>query len=635
MRRTIFIAVVGIFAFSLNAKAQYTANFQTNIISGVTSNWMGDYLVGSSTFADVLLIQSSGVLSNRFSYLGYAISSSNNTALVSGIGSVWNNASLLVGGDGVANTLMISHGGQVVNSGGALGGHSRSNSVFVTDRGSIWNNLGSSLSIGQSGSDNSLVISNAGFVANGYGYIGENPGGVRNAVLVTGGGSVWSNGNHLYVGALGGGNSLVIRDGARVFNGNGYLSLDGFYSQSSSNSVLVTDPGSVWQNSGVLYVGNYGKGNSLTISNGAQVLSGKGYLGGFGSYVSGNNNHVLVTGSGSIWSNSDILYIGGWGSENTMAIRSGGRAANSTAALGSYYFSTNNSALISDPGSVWENTGLVIGSFSAGNTMVISNSGEVTAESDCYVGQGATGGGNTVRIVDEARLVVHGTLRLGHQAYSNSIVIVNGSVFAANLLVGFASANCDNLLQLDSGSLIVTNSATNAVLEVRYGKAIVNGGVLRADILVVTNECARFIRNGGTLLIGSLILDPNLSAVGDGISNGWKQQYGLDPFDPSVANTDNDGDGFSNLQEYLAGTDPTNSAAAFRILSIIRTNNDVLVTWQPGIDKTNALQRAGDLTSSFADIFIVTNTTGSVTNFLDVGGATNSPPQFYRVRLVQ
>jgi hypothetical protein len=39
-------------------------------------------------------------------------------------------------------------------------------------------------------------------------------------------------------------------------------------------------------------------------------------------------------------------------------------------------------------------------------------------------------------------------------------------------------------------------------------------------------------------------------------------------------------------------------------------------------------------TNNFADIFAVTNTVGTVTNYLDVGGATNSPSRYYRVRLV-
>jgi len=39
-------------------------------------------------------------------------------------------------------------------------------------------------------------------------------------------------------------------------------------------------------------------------------------------------------------------------------------------------------------------------------------------------------------------------------------------------------------------------------------------------------------------------------------------------------------------------------------------------------------------TNNFTDIFTVTNTIGTVTNYLDIGGATNQPARYYRVRLV-
>jgi hypothetical protein len=58
-------------------------------------------------------------------------------------------------------------------------------------------------------------------------------------------------------------------------------------------------------------------------------------------------------------------------------------------------------------------------------------------------------------------------------------------------------------------------------------------------------------------------------------------------------------------------------------------------------NQTNALQfTSGDgfgscNTNGFADIFTVTKTVGTVTNDLDIGGATNTPARFYRVRLVQ
>ncbi len=59
-----------------------------------------------------------------------------------------------------------------------------------------------------------------------------------------------------------------------------------------------------------------------------------------------------------------------------------------------------------------------------------------------------------------------------------------------------------------------------------------------------------------------------------------------------------------------------------------------------GAGKTNALQVTGGgpggsyATNGFADIFTVTNTVGTSTNYLDIGGAGNVPVRYYRVRLV-
>jgi hypothetical protein len=106
----------------------------------------------------------------------------------------------------------------------------------------------------------------------------------------------------------------------------------------------------------------------------------------------------------------------------------------------------------------------------------------------------------------------------------------------------------------------------------------------------------------------------------------------------SCAACDPDGDGMANLQEFLTGTNPTNGASYFHVISIVGTNNDVRVTWMIGIGKTNALQVAagagGSYTTNFSTIFTATNTVNSTTNYLDTGGATNTPARYYRVRLV-
>ena len=104
--------------------AQYTANFQTNIISGVVSIWVGsygDYSVGSAYFADVLIIQNGGILSNRYGTGGY-FQSNSNTVLITGSGSAWvNEFDFSVGYSGRVNQVAIESGGRISCRDGRVG----------------------------------------------------------------------------------------------------------------------------------------------------------------------------------------------------------------------------------------------------------------------------------------------------------------------------------------------------------------------------------------------------------------------------------------------------------------------------------------------------------------------------------
>ena len=126
-------------------------------------------------------------------------------------------------------------------------------------------------------------------------------------------------------------------------------------------------------------------------------------------------------------------------------------------------------------------------------------------------------------------------------------------------------------------------------------------------------------------------------ANGNGINDDWEvANFGHMGVSPTA---DPDGDGANNLQEFLAGTDPNSADSEFRITAIAPEGNNLRVTWTMGSGKTNALQvTAGGggsyATNNFVNLFTVTNTVGSLTNYLDVGGATNRPARYYRVRLV-
>jgi hypothetical protein len=86
----------------------------------------------------------------------------------------------------------------------------------------------------------------------------------------------------------------------------------------------------------------------------------------------------------------------------------------------------------------------------------------------------------------------------------------------------------------------------------------------------------------------------------DGMSDVWELAHSLNPEDPTDAKLDTDGDGLTNQQEYLCGTDPRNAASALkfedvhfhdvgiilrfttqtnRTYSILYTTDPVLGTW--------------------------------------------------------
>src|ERR1700693_3625773 len=115
------VPVIVFFILSSCAQAQYTGNFQTNVING-PNPFAGNYVVGSNWVYDALVIQNSGSLSDGVGYIGYTASANYNAAIVAGSGSVWSNSSdLYVGYSGVGNRLTVTNAGALYNNSGYVG----------------------------------------------------------------------------------------------------------------------------------------------------------------------------------------------------------------------------------------------------------------------------------------------------------------------------------------------------------------------------------------------------------------------------------------------------------------------------------------------------------------------------------
>ena len=47
-----------------------------------------------------------------------------------------------------------------------------------------------------------------------------------------------------------------------------------------------------------------------------------------------------------------------------------------------------------------------------------------------------------------------------------------------------------------------------------------------------------------------------MDSDGDGMPDAWERRFGFNPEDPASGWVDSDKDGYTNVEEYLNGTDP-------------------------------------------------------------------------------
>ncbi len=134
----------------------------------------------------------------------------------------------------------------------------------------------------------------------------------------------------------------------------------------------------------------------------------------------------------------------------------------------------------------------------------------------------------------------------------------------------------------------------------------------------------------------------------------WQTHYFTGSPLNSSPNADPLGKGIINTNQFLAGFNPTNSAAYPHILSIVKSNPANLVitylaasgdsTWMPGFaSRTNVLEfTTGTANGSYSNNFVSTGQTnilsggtglGTVASFIQTNGATG-PARYYRVHVL-
>jgi fibronectin-binding autotransporter adhesin len=495
------------------------------LVTGSNSFWNHAFMmyVGVQGANNRLVISNGGLVGDITGSIGQGALGSNNIAVVTGAGSFWSNRGpLFVGRNAGGNRLVVENGGRVDNTFGSIGDMgSGNNEALVTGSGSLWSNR-TDLMVGLNTSGNRLVVSNGGtvFTASNA-VVGLNSGANSNTAIVTGTGARWLVAGDLFLGSNGALNRLVISSGGWVTNATGYI---GYSATSGGNEVLVTGTGSVWTNR-TLELGYTGSSNRMVISNGGQVLNLNSEIGRTGALSSGNE--VIVTGQGSKWVVYSML-MGRGGGENRLLISNGGHVENSVAQMGSFS-SKSNEVVVTGAGSAWITSELRVGeSVSSNNRLVVSNEGLVVST---FGWVGVNGASNNLVVVTDPGSIWsnRNDLRVGIQGDGNLLVITNGgTVFASNAAyVAFSEISRNNRLVVDGGTLRVHNATNGGTLHVRHGTNVLNVGLVDVDRLVVTTNAGVFELNGGTLRTkGTTHTSGRVFSVGNGLAPATLQLQG-------------------------------------------------------------------------------------------------------------
>jgi T5SS/PEP-CTERM-associated repeat protein len=396
----------------------------------------------------------------------------NNSLMLSNGASASTGEGLYIGINGNSNSVTVMGSSTLNGSDDAIGHGGSNNKLLVTGSNALYTNSGT-LTLGHDGSGNSLVLSNGatasvtgnmtvgnivGDVSNSVTIynnsslvVGEaskiGDGGSYNSAIVTGSNALWTNSGAIYLGASSGssGNSLVISNGGKVYGAN--LWIGEGYSNQSNNSVLITGQGSEFHAADTVDVGYYGAGpnHSLVVSNGGLLVSSTGIVGEWGGAT---NNYATLTGAASTWSNSGTITIGkDDGGFGTINVEKGASLISS------------NITIASQPGSAGT-LNLSQGSVLA-STLIVNSNGVISGNGTITTTAGTTNAGGTFAPTGTNSLTLNGNL-----------TFTNAGIYAWNLFNNSTSATGGTNYTVPvvlNGALSVT---TNALFDLTFGGAV-------------------------------------------------------------------------------------------------------------------------------------------------------------------
>jgi T5SS/PEP-CTERM-associated repeat protein len=329
---------------------------------------------------------------------------------------------------------------------------------------------GGAMNVGEAGTG-TVTITDGRTVSDSDATVGSGSGSTG-FVLVDGAGSTWSHDGGITVGGDAKGNgTLTISNGATVISGgNGSGSVVG-HNPTSSGTVTVSAAGSTWTNTASLGISDAGGNGTLNITSGGTVSSGNSTVGAFGG-------HGFVTVENSTWTISGDLSVGDvFGGVGTVSISQNSQVTSTNGFIGDGSSSTGT-VTIAGINSSWTNSGNV---FVGGNASGAVGSGELHLFNNAMVDAAAVTVWSTGLLAGRggvgAHVTNHGTLSPTEEISMSDLTCDSTATMLSSVTPDTADSVLMNGAAVLDGNLNVTLTGSPFVVGTQYTLLTAFGGL--------------------------------------------------------------------------------------------------------------------------------------------------------------